>query len=233
MSCEHSCSHEASCLLSVPVFNGMPETDLHILQNVTRSRHFQKGAFIFREGDCSETLFVVHEGIIKLTKMSAEGKEQIVRLLFPGDFFGLFSLIKDEKHYVNAEAIGGTVICSIDKRDFLKTMEANSGLSFRFLVAISDRLYEADESVGILSLLEVEQRLARALILFLEKTNGLDNTFTLPIAKKDLASFIGTTPESVSRKLLAFVSQNLIRIDGRRQIQILELDHLKTMAGIN
>jgi CRP-like cAMP-binding protein len=233
MCCDHCCSHESSCITSVPVFKGMKEYDLQVLQKVTRSRDFQKGEFIFREGENSETLFVVNQGLIKLTKMSVEGKEQIVRLLFPGDFFGLFSLLRAEKHYMNAEAVGQTVICSIDKKDFLKTMEANADLSYRFLLAVNDRLYEADESVGFLGLMEVEQRLARALILFHEKGKAINGTFTLPISKKDLASFIGTTPESVSRKLLTFISQKLIQMDGRRQIQILELDKLKQIAEMN
>lgn len=230
MCCDH-CSHESSCITTVPVFKGMKEADLQQLRKVTRSRNFQKGAFIFREGEHSETLFVVNEGLIKLTKNSVEGKEQIVRLLFPGDFFGLFSLLRDEKHYMNAEATQQTVICSIDKNDFLKTMENNSELSYRFLLAVNDRLYEADESVGNLSLMEVEQRLARALLLFHDKLKIKNEAFTLPITKKDLASFIGTTPESISRKLLSFVSKKLIHMDGQRRIKILELDQLKQLAG--
>lgn len=235
MCCDHCCSHESSCISSVPVFKGMNTSDLQLLQKVTRSCSFLKGEFIFREGERSETLFVVNEGLIKLTKMSVDGKEQIVRLLFPGDFFGLFSLLRNEKHYVNAEAVGmsPTVICYIEKRDFLKTMEKNADMSYRFLLAVNDKLYEADESVGFLSLMEVEQRLARALILFHDKMNATNGTFTLPITKKDLASYIGTTPESVSRKLLSFMSQKLIDMDGRRQIQILELDQLKQIAEIN
>ena len=210
----------------------MNEIDLQLLQKVTNSRDFQKGEFIFRDGERSETLFIVKEGIIKLTKTSAEGKEQIVRLLFPGDFFGLFALLRDEKHYANAEALGKTVICSIDKKDFLKMMESHSEMSFRFLLAVNDRLYEADESVGFLGLMEVEQRLARALLLFHDKTKAQNGTFALPISKKDLASFIGTTPETISRKLLSFMSQKLIITDGRRNIKILELDRLKQFADV-
>jgi CRP-like cAMP-binding protein len=234
MCCDHCCSHEASCITSVPVYKGMNEGELQQLQKVTSSRSFVKGEYIFREGERSETLFVVNQGLIKLTKMSHEGKEQIVRLLFPGDFFGLFSLLKSEDHYMNAEAVGpSTVICYIEKKDFLKTMETNADLSYRFLLAVNDRLYEADESVGFLSLMEVEQRLARALILFHDKMNAINGTFTLPISKKDLASYIGTTPESVSRKLLSFMSKKLISMDGRRQIQILELTPLKQISGIS
>jgi CRP-like cAMP-binding protein len=100
-------------------------------------------------------------------------------------------------------------------------------------LSVNDRLYEADESVGFLSLMEVVQRLARALILFHDKMNAKNGTFTLPITKKDLASYIGTTPESVSRKLLSFMSKKLISMDGRRQMQILELDLLKKISGIS
>ncbi|MEW9050917.1 MAG: Crp/Fnr family transcriptional regulator [Neobacillus sp.] len=231
MCCEE-CTHESSCITTVPVFKGMNEVDILQLQKVTKSRRFQKGEFIFREGEHSETLFVVNEGLIKLTKISAEGKEQIIRLLFPGDFFGLFSLLKDEKHYINAETLGATVICSIEKKDFLKTMEKNAEMAFRFLLAVNDRLYEADESVGNLSLMEVEQRLARALLLFHDKLSKQNEPFMLPIKKKDLASLIGTTPESVSRKLLNFVSQNVIELDNNRTVKILELNQLKEIAGI-
>ncbi|MDF2856878.1 MAG: transcriptional regulator [Neobacillus sp.] len=229
--CEH-CTYESSCITTVPVFKGLHEDDIQQIRKVTHSRSYPKGTFIFREGEQSETLFVVNEGLIKLTKTSAEGKEQIVRLLFPGDFFGLISLLRNEKQNVNAETIGKTVICSIDKKDFLKTMESNAEMSFRFLLAMNDRLYEADESVSFLGLMEVEQRLARALILFHGKMKAQNGKFTLPITKRDLASYIGTTPESVSRKLLSFISQQLIRIDGQRQIQILEMDQLKEISGL-
>ena len=234
MCCDHCCSHESSCITSVPVFKEMNEEDLQQLQKVTRSKRFRKGEYIFRDGERSETLFVVNEGLIKLTKMSPEGKEQIIRLLFPGDFFGLFSLLRNENHYLNAETVGtSTVICYIEKKDFLNTMERNAGLSYRFLLTVNDRLFESDESVGFLSFMEVEQRLARALILFHDKMNAKNGTFTLPITKKDLASYIGTTPESVSRKLVSFMSQKLISMDGRRQIQILALDQLKQISGIS
>lgn len=231
MACTHCCSHESACITTVPVFKGMPEPELLQLQKVTRSRTFQKGEFIFREGERSETLLIVNEGLIKLTKTSVDGKEQIVRLLFPGDFFGLYALLRDEQHYMNAEALTPTGICFIDKKDFLETMAKNAEMSFRFVVALNDRLYEADESVGFLSLMDVEERLARALLLFSDKMNAGHGAFTLPISKKDLASFIGTTPETVSRKLLSFVSQEIIELNGQREIRILDQERLQMIGG--
>lgn len=231
MACNHYCSQQSPCITTVPVFKGLDDSELLMLQNVTRSRSFQKGEFIFREGEQSETLLIVNEGLIKLTKNSPDGKEQIIRLLFPGDFFGLFALLRDEKHYMNAEALGKTVICYIDKKDFLQTMAKNADMALRLVVALNDRLYEADESVGFLSLMNVEERLARSLILFYEKMQAYHGAFSLPITKKDLASFIGTTPETVSRKLLSFVSKNMISLIGQRQIEILDMEKLKQIAA--
>ncbi|HEY2420848.1 MAG TPA: helix-turn-helix domain-containing protein, partial [Neobacillus sp.] len=73
----------------------------------------------------------------------------------------------------------------------------------------------------------------RALVLFHDKMKAKNGTFSLPISKKDLASFIGTTPESVSRKLVSFIAQKLITMDRGRQIQILELNQLKMIAEMN
>ena len=67
MCCE-LCSHESSCLMTVPVFKGMKDQDIQALRKVTKSRKFKKGEYIFGEGDRSETLFVVKEGLIKLTE---------------------------------------------------------------------------------------------------------------------------------------------------------------------
>lgn len=231
MCCKHECSEKGSCLHKVPVFEGMNQLESELLQKVTHSREFKKGELIFRDGETSETLFVVNSGLIGLTKISAEGKEQIVRILFPGDFFGLFALLRNEKHYVNAVALGKTTICFIHKQDFLMTMERNSDMSFRFLLALNDRLQEADESVSFMGLMEVEQRLSRALLLFHDKMNAEDGKFTLPISKKDLASFVGTTPETISRKLVSFVSQNIIKMDGQRFIQIVDYQELTKLAG--
>lgn len=210
----------------------MNESELQLLQEATMSECFDKGEFIFREGERSETLFIVNKGLIKLTKGSEEGREQIIRLLFPGDFFGLFAMLKSEQHYTSAEALDHTEICFIKKSELLKIMERNPDMSFRFILSLNDRLHQADEWVSLLSLMEVEQRLARAILLFHGKIRRESMCFTLPVTKKDMASLIGTTPETLSRRLVSFVSQNVIAMNGRREIKILDYEKLKALAGL-
>ncbi|MCH1625910.1 Crp/Fnr family transcriptional regulator [Ferdinandcohnia quinoae] len=230
MSCNHDCSHDNSCIRLVPIFQGLNSEEEKILQKETNHRIFRKGDFIFREGDTSETLYIVNKGLIKINKVAEDGKEQIVRLLFPGDFFGQTALFQSEIHYANAEAIDDTTICTIHRQDFLKTLERNHDMSLRFMHALNEIIHQADEWMTLLSLMEVEKRLASVLLLFSDRANTKDGKFKLPISKKALASLIGTTPETISRKLVTFVSDEIISMSGQRDIQILNLEKIKRIA---
>lgn len=226
------CNHDKSCISVVPVFKGMDQIELSLIEKATNSRCYKKGEFIFREGDYSETLYIIHRGLIKLSKISENGKEQIIRILFPGDFFGEFSLMQNEKHYANAETLQETVVCTVEKQGFLKTMEQNPKMAFRFIEALNNRLFHADEWMILLSLSEVDQRLARVLLLFHKKMKETEERITLPISKRDLASLIGTTPETLSRKLVSLASKEIVLLSGRREIQIINRKKLETLAGI-
>ncbi|WP_458412094.1 Crp/Fnr family transcriptional regulator [Schinkia sp. CFF1] len=233
MCCTQNCHHQLSCLSLVPVFQGMLDKELETLQAVTKSSCYKKGEFIFREGESSDKLFIVHEGLIKLTKLNEEGKEQIIRLLFSGDFFGQFALLQNSNHYANAVTLEQTTICSIEKQTFLHTLEKNPTMALHFINALNNRLFVADEWMSLLSLTEVEKRLARIILQFLEKGNIVNNQFRLPISKKDLAALIGTTPETLSRKLLLFTEQKIIAVKQHRDIQVINLHKLKDLAGLS
>ncbi|UCZ53967.1 Crp/Fnr family transcriptional regulator [Bacillus shivajii] len=231
MGCENHHGHLDSCIHSVPVFEGMSDSELQLIKEAKNSRKYKKGEYIFREGDPSESLYIIHQGLIKLSKISQDGKEQIIRLLFPGDFFGEFALVHNKNHYANAEVLQDTVVCTVEKQGFIRTMELNPNMTLRFIDTLNDRIFYADEWVSSMSLLEVDQRLARVLLLFNEKVNPDNDTFSLPISKKDTASLIGTTPETLSRKLVQFVSQQMIKLHGRNEIEIINREKLEAFAG--
>ncbi len=232
MCCEHH-PQAGSCIQCVPIFHGLTVEEVTILQQVTHSRSYNKGDYIFREGEPSHTLYVVHEGLIKISKLSAEGKEQIIRLLFPGDFFGQLALLEKKNQYAHAEVLEKTTICQIHKEDFIPVLERNPDMAIRFMMALSERIYQADEWIGTISLMEVERRLARALLIFYERSQKGKQPFALPISKKDFASLIGTTPETLSRKLVHFESLNLLTLAGRKEIQIKNPQGLADVVGLN
>ncbi len=228
MSCNHS-DLNPSCIHRVPIFEHLTSDESETVTAAIQSNHYKKGEYIFREGEKSDKLFIINEGTVKISKLSDHGKEQIIRFLFPGDFFGQFALLQEKNHYANAEVLDASIICFIHKQDFQLIMEHNPKMAYRFLLAVSERLGQADEWLGTISLMETNRRLAKLLILLYDKNNAKSNV-RLPAQKKELAALIGTTPETLSRKLALLEEQKLISVT-RNNIIIHQPQLLRELAG--
>lgn len=226
MCCEHQ---DHSCIRKVPVFEGLTTDEMSELEASVQSKPFKKGEFIFREGERSDSLFVLNDGLVKLSKVSDEGKEQIIRFLFPGDFFGQFALLQEKMHYAHAEVLEPSVVCSIQRHDLLQALERSPRMAYRFLLAVSERLQQSDEWMGTISLMETERRLAKLLLLFFDR-NKAQPEVRLPARKKELAALIGTTPETLSRKLAVFEEQGVLSVQ-RSTVVVLRPELLRNYAG--
>ena len=227
MTCELH-SQTKACVRNVPIFSGLNDEEIVLLQQEIKNQTYQKGEYIFQEGEDATAFYVIHTGMVKMTKLSDEGKEHILRLLFPGDFFGQYALFENKRHYSYAEVLEETKVCLIRKEDFKAILEKNPNMALKYMMALSERLQEADEWVGAISLLEVEKRLAKALLSFYDKEKKQE--FELPVSKKDFASLIGTTPETLSRKLVALESSQLLELKGRKGIHLLKIEELREIA---
>ncbi len=228
------CAHHGdetgkSCIRRVPIFDNLTDKDVNLLSEAIHSETFAKGAYVFRTGEQSDTLYVINKGVMKITKVSESGKEHILRFLFPGDFDGQFALFKEEYHYADAEVMEETVVCKIRREDLRSLMMHNPEIAYRLVVLMSERLKEADEWIGAISLLDVEERLAKVLLIYGTKYE-MNQAFDLPVSKKDFASLIGVCPETLSRKLSLFESKGLIKMAGRKSIRILDVHQLKGIA---
>ncbi|WP_334072261.1 MULTISPECIES: Crp/Fnr family transcriptional regulator [Paenibacillus] len=219
-----------SCLSRVPVFSQLRPEEVHMLHSLMRSRHAPKGRVIFREGERSDTLYVLSRGVVKLTKMADNGKEHILRLLFPGDFFGQFSLLQEKPHYASASTIDEADICRIHRTDFLEVLRRSPDTAARFMSALSAQLEEADSWASVLTLLEADRRLAKMLLYFRQKSAPRAEEFKLPVSKKELAGVIGTTPETLSRKLGQLTDAGIVSVN-RRLIRIRKETELRRLAG--
>lgn len=224
-----------SCIREVPVFRGLPEVERKAVEAIVDTRHYMRGSVIFREGEPSDSLYIVRSGLIKLTQGSKEGKQHVLRFLFPGDYFGQFALLHQKKNYVNAEVVEGGGICRIHRDDFLPLLEQSAALSYRFLMSLSEQLHQADEQAGAMHILEVEKRLAR-LILYLYSRDDAEShvpegnpVIQLPAAKKEVAAMIGTSAETLSRKLGKFEAGRMIAM-RRRTVEILDMGALRELA---
>ncbi|WP_342420849.1 Crp/Fnr family transcriptional regulator [Paenibacillus sp. FSL E2-0178] len=217
----------------------MSDKELVMIESITETHNYKKGSQVCREGEPSEALFVVKSGLIKLTQNSKDGKQHIVRFLFPGDYFGQFALLHNKNNDVTAEVIESGEVCQMHRKDFIPLLEQNAGLAFSFLMSVSEQLHQAEEAAGALHMFEVEKRLARLLVYLYTRNlaesavtaHALEQSVDLPSAQKEVAAMIGTTAETLSRKLNKLEALKIIAMH-KRTVNILELEALIQIAEI-
>lgn len=215
---------------NIKIFESLHFNELSYIASICKTRKYGKKSLIFQEGDPTDTLYILKRGIVKVGKLSDDGKEQIMRLIFPGDLFGFFFILPNASHYLTATVIEDAEVLHIHKVDFIRIFEQNKEMGYRYLLAITERLYQADIWTGMLSLSEVENRIAKMLLYFYQKEEHRHAPFQLPIEKKELASFIGTTAETLSRKLAYFESIGIVALEGRKNIRIINPHKLEELA---
>jgi CRP-like cAMP-binding protein len=187
MACDvPNVSRTLSCLRRVPIFEGLTEQELARLYCMIKTKNYEKGECVFREGEHSESFYVLEQGVIKLSIASGDGKEQILRFLLQGDFFGQFAMLQDKPHYADAEVIENSVVYQIDKCDML---QSNQPMTYRFLLAVAEQLHQADVWMGAMNLLEIEPRLAKILYFFHQKNGNTSALLDVPVAKKRIGRY--------------------------------------------
>lgn len=231
--CTCCSGHGRLCIDNVPIFHDLDPEEKESIMNASVHRKFKKGESIFIAGDSFDSLFVVNRGAVKIYKISAMGREQILRILEPGGFMGELSMFSNTVMNNNAEALENSEICIINGRTVKELLLRKPEMAIKFLQSYTKRIEESEELIEQIGLRDVEQRIANYLLLEIEKNPDADKnkeiTLTLPVSKKDLASLIGTSQETLSRKLSAFQEERIIRLNGQRKIIVLDAEALKLM----
>lgn len=212
-----------SILASVPLFAGLPPEQLELLVRSLRYRHCRAGDTIFRQNDDGTSFYIIESGAVKVQRASSEGKEVILAMLRPGDFFGELALFDGAPRSADAVAKVATVLLVLDRADFLAFVESHPSTAMRLLATLSRRLRRTDQLVQDAAFLDVSARLARVL-LTLSEDRGDDALASL--TQSELAAMVGTTRESVNRWLRSFQRRGLIEYDSGR-LSILRPDDLR------
>jgi len=228
-NCCNNCRGEL-CASKVPIFENLNDEELLEIVNKINHKEYSKGDVIFAEGNVANTLYFINEGKIKLYKYTKDGKEQILHILSEGDFFGELELIKPSKYGFNSKAIVDAKICTLTKDEMKDIMMGNPEISIKVLETIGERLSKVENLVQNLATNDVDSRMAYLVIDLMEKygeKEGDNISINLPLSREDMASFIGVTRETISRKLKKFEDENLIKIVGTKNIIILDEKGLK------
>jgi CRP-like cAMP-binding protein len=212
----------------VPLFEGLPSGQIEDLAMIVTDQLFKKGETIFSEGEDGNGFYVVITGRVKIFKLSPEGKEQILHFFGPGEPFGEVPVFAGQQFPANAEAMEESRIFFFPRKSFVDLVKRNPSLALNMLAVLSKRLRRFAALIDDLSLKEVPGRLA-AYLLYLSDQNKGSKDLELAITKAQLASLLGTIPETLSRILGKLGSQGLIETDGRR-IRILDEEGLRDLA---
>lgn len=177
----------------------------------------RKGEAVFSEGENVNGIFCVREGVCKLTKLSANGNDQIVKLVAKGELLGQRSMISDEPVNLSAVALEDMTVCYIPKHEVMEFFNNNNRFSFQVMKTICGDLKEADDHLVTMAQKSVKQRLAETL-LYLHETFGEseDKSLNLKLSREELAGMIGTATESCIRLLSEFNKAGYIALSGKK-----------------
>jgi CRP/FNR family transcriptional regulator len=215
-------------IASIPLFRGLPAKQLEKLADIVVDQTFKKGRMIFSEGDDGNGFYVVITGRVKIFKLSSEGKEQILHLIGPGEPFGEVPVFAGQSFPANAATITESRIFFFPREAFIRLIKQLPDLAMNMLAILSRRLRKFTLLIEDLSLKEVPGRLS-AYLLYLSEIKHGSLDLELDISKTQLASLLGTIPETLSRILGKMTRRGLIQAAGRR-IQLLDPDGLEDLA---
>jgi len=213
---------------SIPLFAGLPEEQINDLAMIVEGHSLEKGEIIFSEGDEGEGFYVVISGRVKIFKLSFEGKEQILHILGPGEPFGEVPVFAGQRFPAHSEAIEKSRVFYFSREDLLQLIRKNPDIAMNMLAVLSKRLRQFTSLIDDLSLKEVPGRLASHLLYLSDLQKG-SSELELTITKGQLASLLGTIPETLSRILTKMAGQGLIESLGNK-IKILDREELIALA---
>lgn len=217
-----SLNSHRSCVASVPIFNHLEEWQMDKIMESAHPIHLEKGEILYRPYEQSETLYIVHKGRLRIYRDSESGREQTIRILGPGEFTGEYALFNASTHDSYAVATKKSSICSIAQKDLQTFLLDYPTISLKILEKFSQRLGETETQATSVAIETVDKRIAQYLINNVNKNKEV----ILPMTRKELASYLGTSPETISRKLTEFEEKGYIIQKSSKKIEILHVDQL-------
>ncbi len=225
----HTATHDM-CVARVPIFRGLDEVQLMEVARFARPVHAEAGDRVMTAGIDPGRLMVVHRGRVRVVHFLESGQERVVRVLGPGDVMGEASFVLGRRadHFAYAET--DTELCTFDHADLARLVASFPEIAVRMLQVQSERLAAAERMLMALTGSDVGARVS-AYLLDLPAQRGTDGSIEveLPMARKDIASYLGTTPETLSRRLRDLSDRGVISAAGRT-VTIRDVDALVARA---
>lgn len=219
-----------SFLKTIPLTKGLTEDHLRILAKNALEKVYRAGQIIVAEDDRIRTFYIVIRGKVKMFKSSAEGKEQTLYLLGPGELFGMCATFSDSIFPANAIAMEESAILVLPGSVLETLGKDDPTILFNIVFVLSRMLKESMALVESLSLMEIPQRIASFLRFSTPRRECNEgDVMELEITQRELSKILGTTPETLSRVLKKMADENVLLVKGRN-IRILDCEALEKIA---
>lgn len=212
--------------------NELSRDELLRISSCKTVKIIKKGESLFNEGDHINGVFCIKKGVCKVSKMSENGRNQIIDLIHKGSILGERNLISDEPSNLKAIALNDMEVCFIPKEEILGDLERNPKFSMSILKSMADNLRQSDNLVVGMAQKTTKQRLAETLLylnsnFISEETNFIN----IQLSREDFADIIGAATESAIRLISEFKKKKIIKIDGKSIAVIDKLALEKIASG--
>ena len=208
-----------------PLFKGLPKEQLREISTIVIEKEYHKGSPVFFEGEAGNGFYVVARGKVKIFKISGKGKEHILHIFGPGEPFAEAPVFYGQPYPANAAAMVKSRLLFVPRSEFIRLVRETPALALNMLAVLSLRLRRFATKIEYLSLKEVPSRLASYLLYLAEEQNNMKEVY-LDIPKGQLASLLGTIPETLSRIFFKMTAQGLIQVRGKT-ITLLDIQGLR------
>jgi len=220
---------EHEYLKQISIFSELKDEFLEKIHQISTLRKYGKGRIIFMEGEPGEAFFYIKSGLVKISKLSRDGREHILHILNEGHIFAEVTLFNKTVYPATAEVLEDAEIGMVRNRDLEKVIVENPELSLQLIRYLNRRLEEAHMKIRDLALYDTYARTAQALIKLSEdygrkSSKGVE--LDLNISRQELANIVGTTRETVIRALTTFRKERSIDID-KNTITIIDPEKIK------
>lgn len=208
------------CVSRVPIFAHLGRAEQIEVHTLARPRRAAAGERLYGEGERVASLLVVNSGRLRLTKANREGAEQLIRVLEPGDFIGVESFLTGAAPGHSATAMSESVLCEFRHDDLGDLLKNFPQVGAAMLGSLAEQLARTEERLATQTLEPVEGRVADYLLGLPSEPHERGLLVALPLSKKDIASYLGTTPETLSRTLRALADAGVIETESARAIVV-------------
>jgi CRP/FNR family transcriptional regulator len=219
-------------LAGVPLFAALDADNAELLANALTTRAVIRGHVVFSEGDPGDRLFIVLDGKVKISRAAADGRENLLAVLGPGEMFGELSLFDPGPRTATATAVTACTLTSLDHDDLRPLLNDQPAVAVQLLQALAQRLRRTNEAMADLVFSDVPGRVAKALLDLAERfgdEEGDGVRVRHDLTQEELAQLVGASRETVNKALSEFANRNWLRLEGR-SVLLLDRERLARRA---